>query len=81
MGNWASRSERIDIDMHNTTHKQYPTAKLASKYPGYDNKAWAFFRHLKNLDPPTSGHFIGKVFLFVYMLFICIYFKGDTKYV
>lgn len=46
MGNWESRSERIDIDdaQYDTWADgiQYPTTKLASKYTGYDNKAWAF---------------------------------------
>lgn len=81
MGNWASRSERIDIDMHNMTPKQYPTPKLASKYPSYDNKALAFLSSNKSRPPPTLGHFIGKVFFFVYILFIRRYFKDDTKYV
>lgn len=59
--------------MHNMTPKQYPTPKLASKYPSYDDKALAFLSSNKSRPPPNIGslHWEG-VFLCLYIVYSSI---------
>lgn len=81
MGNWESRSERIDIDdaQYDTWADgiQYPTTKLASKYTGYDNKAWAFL----SFNKFRPHNIVLRHSQYVKYVKVFLYVKDSLKYV